>query len=121
MARKHHAGQCTSSGVVSAAGEADALDASDVAALVDTADSDDEAAAAPARGDDSASTDGDAADESDEDALAYEAMVEDYLDNAYQSYLERHHARDANQVERTKRKRLEADCARLDISAVCEE
>ena len=47
--------------------------------------------------------------DSDEDALRYEQMVDQYMDDAYQAYLERHHARDANRVERHKRKRLDGD------------
>jgi hypothetical protein len=78
-----------------------------VAALLDTVDSDDESASSAEASDDS-----DGADD-DEDALRYEGMVEDYLDRSYQAYLERHHARDANQVQKAKRKRLAADGAQF--------
>jgi hypothetical protein len=83
-----------------AAGEVDALDEADVGNILEAPDSEDELVS---------SSDSDA--DSDEDALRYEEMVDRYMDNAYQAYLERHHARDANRVERNKRKRLFSDGA----------
>ena len=113
--------------VTSCAGDADALNERDVAALLDTIDSADESASSRDEGDgaEDASTDVDDVDDDDDDALRYEAMVDDYLDRSYQTYLERHHARDANQLERTKRKRLAADGAlplsaqSLDLGSLC--
>jgi hypothetical protein len=80
-----------------AAGDAPALDEQQVEDIVDAPNSDDELVNATARGSES----GD-----DEEALEYEAMVEEYLDNAYQSYLQRQLARGANQKEKVKRHRL---------------
>ena len=86
------------------AGEADALDDEDVANLLEAPDSGDELTG----GDSASASDLD----TDEEALRYEASVDQYMDAAYQAYLERHHARDANRVERHKRKRLAGDGAR---------
>lgn len=70
-----------------------------MAALLDAPDSEDELIEAPV-------ATGGGSDSEEEAALRYEAMVDEYLDRSYQTYLERQHAREANKVERQKRKRL---------------
>lgn len=82
--------------------EASALDEADLDATLYATESDEEMA--------SASDDADGSDvDSDEEALQYEAMVEEYVDAAYQGWLERKDARAAQKVEQRKRKRLAED------------
>jgi AdoMet-dependent rRNA methyltransferase SPB1 len=85
-----------------AATEASALDEGDLDATLYATDSDDEMASDSQEGSDS---EGD----SDDERLQYEAMVEEYVDAAYQGYLERKDARAAQKVEQRKRKRLAED------------
>lgn len=84
------------------AGDADALDADTVAATLDAPNSDSELVT-------SDSDDGGVwgSDEEAAAAAAYDTRVEQQLDNAYESYLQRRHARDAIKAEKQKRSRMQ--------------
>ena len=80
-----------------ATGDTEALDADTVAATLDAPNSDSELA----------TSDGSASEQDEEAAsAAYDAAVERQLDDAYESYLQRRHARDAIKAEKRKRTRL---------------
>ena len=77
--------------------QVDALDEDDLANTLGAPDSDEEMV----------SSEEDASDaDSDDDRLRYEEMVEDYIDGAYQDYLDRKSLRAAREVEQRKRKRM---------------
>lgn len=80
--------------------EASALDEADLDATLYATDSDDEMVDSEGEGSEGSDVD------SDDERLQYEAMVEEYVDAAYQGYLERKDARAAQKVEQRKRKRL---------------
>jgi hypothetical protein len=83
------------------AGDADALDAETVAATVDAPNSDSELVSSDSEAEDAYGSDEEAA-----AAAAYDAKVEQQLEDAYESYLQRRHARDAIKAEKLKRTRL---------------
>lgn len=84
------------------AGDADALDADTVAATLEAPNSDSEMASSESEDE----QDPYGSDEEAAAAAAYDANVEKQLDDAYESYLQRRHARDAIKAEKQKRSRL---------------
>jgi nitroreductase len=95
------------------AGDADALDAETVAATLEAPNSDSELASSDSEADNAYGSDEEAA-----AAAAYDAKVEQQLDNAYESYLQRRHARDAIKAEKHKRSRLRDAGAVVNVSNI---
>jgi hypothetical protein len=90
-------------------GDTEALDEQAVENIVEAPNSDDELVEA-------ASSESGSDDEGH--GLKYEAMVEQYLDSAYQSYLQKQQARDSNRKEKERRRRLVDSGALFDINTV---